>query len=461
MPDFSNILDNVPNFKRYMTVDELHQRNADMVNEYPGKVELIDLGKSTNGDIIDGLKIGDGKYNALIHGFPNCEEPFGGNLLDYFAETLLQDDDLREELDYTWYLVKCSDPDGARLNEDFQKGPHTPMNFTLNYYRTPNKLTPESCFPYRFGPLELDDPVSETVALMKILDQVPMTFVSSLHMMKWGGITYEVPEPCESIYPELWNVAKQFNVFPRKRLGTTYAPGIQYAAYLTPARVWVEQWNAGNRKIEPIKGCYIYEYAQVLNPNVFMMIPECCIWYDPRMWDDTPLDQKLGDSLLYAKDRADEVNNFMLDVWNEALPHLEKETPFKVMMDNWMKPIIERYTNVTNPPFSFPEKIKKKQATVAEKIGVEGRDDLYRMFYLGGLIRTFEAELEVGGSEKLDALSKRVMGKLLEYDNYLHDMYTVKAYPIRNLVGVSLGSILNSAEYAKSLQKPIIRGYQL
>jgi hypothetical protein len=87
--------------------------------------------------------------------------------------------------------------------------------------------------------------VPETVALMKILDQVPMTFVSSLHMMKCGGITYEVPEPCESIYPELWNVAKQFNVFPRKRLGTTYAPGIQYAAYLTPARGWVNSRTLG------------------------------------------------------------------------------------------------------------------------------------------------------------------------------------------------------------------------
>ncbi len=79
-----------------MTVDELHQRNADMVNEYPDKVELIDLGRSTNGEVIDCLKIGDGKYNALIHGFPNCEEPFGGNLLDYFAEALVQDDEFRE-----------------------------------------------------------------------------------------------------------------------------------------------------------------------------------------------------------------------------------------------------------------------------------------------------------------------------------------------------------------------------
>ena len=83
------------------------------------------------------------------------------------------------------------------------------------------------------------------------------------------------------------------------------------------------------------------------------------------------------------------------------------------------------------------------------------------MFYLGGMIRTFEEELILGGSEKLDELSKMVMGKLLEYDNYLHDNYTVLAHPIRNLVGMSLGSILYSAEYAKTKQKPVVLGYQL
>jgi len=133
------------------------------------------------------LKIRDGGHNALIHGFPNCEEPFDGNLLDYMAEALLRDDELTEELDYTWYLVKCSDPDGARLNESFQLGPHTPMNFTLNYYRTTNVKTTDSCFLFRFGPLDLNSPVPETGALMRVLDRVPMSFVSALHMMKWGA----------------------------------------------------------------------------------------------------------------------------------------------------------------------------------------------------------------------------------------------------------------------------------
>jgi hypothetical protein len=131
------------------------------------------------------------------------------------------------------------------------------------------------------------------------------------------------------------------------------------------------------------------------------------------------------------------------------------------MMDEWMAPLISAYTNVTDPAFSFNEKIRSKKATVAEKIGVEGHDDLYRMFYLGGLIETLEAELEAGGSEKLDGLCKEVMGRLQDYDNYLHDNYTILAHPIRNLVGMSLGSILHSAEYAKTKQPAVVTGYKL
>lgn len=118
-----------------------------MVNEYPGLVELMDLGESTNGETIDCLRIGEGKYNALIHGFPNCEEPFGGNLLDYFAEALVQDDQFREDMDFTWYLVKCSDPDGARRNEGFHLGPHTPMKFTIKLLQDPQHVDRGELFP--------------------------------------------------------------------------------------------------------------------------------------------------------------------------------------------------------------------------------------------------------------------------------------------------------------------------
>src|SRR4030066_69261 len=137
MIDLTDFLGNIPDWTRYYTVDELHERAKEIADEYPGKVTLMDLGKSTRGETIDCLRVGEGRYNALIHGFPNSEEPYGGNLIDHLTRRLAEDDKILGELDYTWYLIPCSDPDGARLNEGFQVGPHTPMNFSLNFYRTP------------------------------------------------------------------------------------------------------------------------------------------------------------------------------------------------------------------------------------------------------------------------------------------------------------------------------------
>ena len=450
MVDFSELLDNFPDYKEYLGVDELNESSKALAKEYPGKVELIDLGKSGKGESILCLKIGEGKHNALIHGFPNCEEPFGGVILDYFARSLAEDDRLRKGLGYTWYLIPCSDPDGARPNEGFLKGPFTPKNFTLNYYRTPTPLTGEMCFPYRHGPLDVNSPVPETLALMKLMDAVPFDFVSSLHMMKWGGITYEVPGPCPSLYPALYEVAKKFDIFPRKRLGTTIAPGIQQADYFTPARNWVKATAASTGPVEEIAGAYIYEYGLLANPEMFMMVPECCLWYDPRMWNDEPGDATVGELIEYGSRVGHEADMFLLDAWEKAEPHLKSPNMFLTMMQHHMKPIKRPETKVSDPDPTFTDKTMNRTTTVAEEIGNKGRADLYRIFYLGGMIRAIDHQLDQGGAgkAKLEATRDSVMDKIEEWDKFLHETYDVTAHPIQNLGGMSLGAILHAARYA-------------
>jgi len=452
MIELTDFLEDIPDWTRYYTIDELHKKAIEIAQEYPDKIKLLDLGKSTNGETIECLKVGKGKYNALIHGFPNSEEPFGGNLLLHLARKLAEDDEISEKLDYTWYLIPCSDPDGARLNEGFQIGPHTPLNFSLNYYRTPTEITPEWCFPFRFGPLDLNSPTAETRALMSLMDRLDFHFVSSLHMMKWGGITYQVPHACPELYTALLDSASRFNIFPRKRPGTTIAPGVSKAYYLTVARGYLRQWSAGNTNIEPIKGCYFYEYGQMRNPHMFMMIPECTLWYDPRMWDDTPTDDPVGDSLRNAQGVISDVETFMLTTWQEALPYLMTESPFKLMIGKMMEPLIKKYTNVSNPALSFNEAVHKRKATVAEKVAIEGREVSYRMTHLGGLYRVLDTELNQSGDPTVEKLRDMVYEKVSAYDRNLHENFNVTNNPIRNNVGMGISSILYSAIYAKGRQ---------
>ena len=447
------VLDGIPDWEKYLTVDQINDEAARLADEYPGEVELIDLGRSTKGESILCLKVGNGKYSALIHGFPNSEEPYGGNLLTYLARALAENPEVTRALDYTWYLLPCSDPDAARLNEGFQIGEKSVLNYCMNYYRTPVSICPELCFPYRFGPLDLNNPVPETKALMKVMDGVKLHFISSLHTMKWGGISYMVPFECPELYADLQNAAQRFDIFLRKRPGTMLAPGMMWAEYLTSARNWVRHYAAGKTNIEPIRGSQMLEYGQQYNPHLFIMIPECCQWYDPRMLDDRPSDTTIAEAFEYGDGKMREMEEFILNLWKRAEPDLEHDTVFRGMMQEFVDPLIHKYTNVSNPPMRFSEDFLKKKATVAQKIGIEGHDDLYRMFYLGGLVRTLDAECEKGGNDNIKALREEANGKLVEWDRFLHKNYEVVHHPIRNLVGMSIGALLSSAEYAKKLQR--------
>ena len=56
-------------------------------------------------------------------------------MLEYLSLRLAEDDSLRESLGYTWYLIKCIDPDGTRLNEGWFKGPFSIENYARHFYR--------------------------------------------------------------------------------------------------------------------------------------------------------------------------------------------------------------------------------------------------------------------------------------------------------------------------------------
>jgi len=231
------------------------------------------------------------------------------------------------------------------------------------------------------------------------------------------------------------------------------APGIMHAAYLQPARNWVRHWAVGNRHLEQISGCDIYEYVQVLNANAFIIIPECCLWYDPRMLDDRQSGATLGDALSYAEEVSCKAQDFALKIWNEAQPHLDRQTPWRKMVEEKMGARLAKHTNVSDPPFQFERQLRARKITVAEKVGIEGHDDIYRMFELGGMYKMLDEEYKAAANSEIQRLRDAVHGQLLGYDRFLHKNYEVVHTPIGNLVGMGIGALLESAQYAKSLER--------
>jgi hypothetical protein len=121
------------------------------------------------------------------------------------------------------------------------------------------------------------------------------------------------------------------------------------------------------------------------------------------------------------------------------------------MMKEHIEGIRNPVTVVSDPGPVISERRLKEPANMAEMIGMKGRADVYRIFYLGGLIRMLDHEISHGSGSrgKLREHRERASGRLEEWNGIIGEKYELKAWRIRDLLDMNLGSILHSALYAK------------
>ena len=71
MRDFTKLIENVPDYKEFLTVAELDESTFRLAKEYPDVVSVFEAGKSRKGHPIYCLKIGNGSKNAFLFGGEN------------------------------------------------------------------------------------------------------------------------------------------------------------------------------------------------------------------------------------------------------------------------------------------------------------------------------------------------------------------------------------------------------
>ena len=72
---FEELLQNIPDYKEFLTVDELDASSRALAENYPDVVSLFEMGKTKDGHPLLCLKIGSGSKNALMFGCPTPTSP--------------------------------------------------------------------------------------------------------------------------------------------------------------------------------------------------------------------------------------------------------------------------------------------------------------------------------------------------------------------------------------------------
>ena len=93
---FENVINNIPDYKEFLTVEEMDASSKKLAEEFPDIVELFEMGRTRDNHPLYCLKIGNGSKNGLMFGCPHPNEPIGTMMLEYFTRELAENKELRE-----------------------------------------------------------------------------------------------------------------------------------------------------------------------------------------------------------------------------------------------------------------------------------------------------------------------------------------------------------------------------
>lgn len=436
------LLESVPDYREFYTVDELNSSSEELALRHPDKVSLTTIGKARSGEKIQALKIGSGKKVALMFGFPHPNEPIGSMTLEHLSNRLVEDTSL-DSLDYTWYLVKCIDPDGARLNEGWFKGRFTPLKYALGYYRPPLQQQVEWTFPIEYKTHVWKKPLPETKALMGLINMAKPQFMYSLHNSGFGGVYFFLSEPCRPLYSRLQTVVKNEGLpLHSGEPESPYMKRYSRAIFESPTVAQEYEFLNKNTGEDPAElmagGSSSGEYARRV-AGTFTLICEMPYFYDPRIEDASLSDVTRKEACLYDAKCTEEILDFTKRVYSKARKLVKSHRdrrPFIDSVESRLRTLPEYLEAQRN--WAITDKTMTRKATVAEKFDSFTAMRFYDVLNLGMLYRCI---VDTGNEQAEEQVLRHIKEDIRDFTKQL----SFRVIPIRSLVRVQLGSALATA----------------
>ena len=455
--DILSILDDVPDYQVFLTVDELKASTRQLANRHPNTVEVLSIGHSRRSDPIEALRIGNGSSKALLFAMPHPNEPIGSMMLEYLSLRLAEDDALRQSLGYTWYMIKCVDPDGTRLNEGWFKGPFSVDNYARHYYRPPSSQQVAWTFPIDYKTLHFHDPLPETQALMALIEEVRPDFMYSLHNSDFGGVYFYIWDEAPLLYKPFHKLVESQGLplhlgESERPYETEYASAIYKDSSIAAEYDYLEE-QTDTDPADIIKGGTLsFEYARKFC-DPFTLICEAPCFYHPAINDTSPSDMVRRDAIVQGIEETKRHVGFMQALYDAVKGELTLPSLFRDAIEDTLRTSLRELAAQENWARTNPR--TAELATVAQKFDSLVIHRFYRLPELGMFVRLLDAQIAATGESPLLSSAREEARAAFEARSTALEAeldYTV--VPIQKLVRVQLGSALLAADYAAGRRAP-------
>ncbi|GAB7190275.1 M14 family zinc carboxypeptidase [Kineococcus sp. NUM-3379] len=190
----------LPRFRSYPTHQQLVADVRAVAAEHPGRAVLRSLGSSREGRDIPVLTVGTGARDVFVLAGPHPNEPVGFLTAVQLVRLAATDPGLAEELDVTWHVVPCMDPDAMVLGQGWYGRPLTVETYHRHFYRPRFAEQVEWTFPHEGC---AGGPLPETLLLAALVDELRPALVCSLHNADFSGAFTLLTQPRPDLAPAL------------------------------------------------------------------------------------------------------------------------------------------------------------------------------------------------------------------------------------------------------------------
>lgn len=437
------VLRDVPDYKRFLTVDELNGSAERLARQHPQTVRLVPIGRSTDGETIRMLRIGHGPEQLLFFACPHPNEPIGAMTLEYLSHRLAEDDQLRGTR-FTWNLIKCIDPDGTRLNEGWFAGPFTVTHYAAHFYRPAAFHQAEWTFPVVYKTLTYLTPIPETQALMSAIAGLKPRFIYSQHNAGFGGGYYYLSPDTPLVYDELRALLRDRSVplalgEPEMPWAVAFSPAVYRVPTVTEHYDFLEKYVPGDPAAKITGGASSFEYARPIS-NPAMLICELPYFYDTRIENTSPAGMTRKQAILDGVACSQEVLGALRDALAPLQGKWAVRSRFVIAVENFIELIGSSDAAKAQWAEHTPE--LDAPATVAQAFDNLLVTRFYRLLVVGMARRALELELRRRRSSVAERAMETLAARFQEWAHELERDLDYRVIPIKKLVEIQLGAAL-------------------
>ncbi|PVE94008.1 M14 family zinc carboxypeptidase [Microbacterium sp. TPD7012] len=430
-----------PDHTSFPTVDALNEQMESFRAQHPTLISVQRIGTSRLGEPISLYSIGDGARSALIVGGVHPNEPIGSLTILHLTEQLTSDAAFRAQLDTTWHIVPCADPDGMRLNEGWFADPSDRERYAREFYRPAPDEQVEWTFPFSYKKAYFDAMMPETQALARAIDTAKPDLYVPLHNSEGGGAYFYLSRAVPALYPLLHALPAALGVplHTGEAEGahfTVLAPAIYEMGTLQDAYDWTEAYG-----LDPYPpgsaGDASTSYAQKY--GTLSLIAELPQFSDPLADDTTPTETLYREVLRESGEALQETGTRLTALVDRVTPFLRLDTPLL----RAARVFAPAATAAGEENVARAAQESDRFATVSEVEALSGLVRLHRLRWGGMLVRALRAEVEAGTAAP--ELRRAAVEAQDLFDGWLEGALQAgssRPLPLSAVVGVQYGAIL-------------------